>query len=104
MFHVVYDNRKDDAFYVYTPSKVVRFGRNDANLYTHKPAGLSSRSASTTSTPMQHTHVQTVQENMKFYTPREIKRAKLARDLLASVGSPSVQDLKTALATNAIAN
>ena len=53
---------------------------------------------------MKHTHVQMVQENMKFYAPREIKRAKLARDLLASVGSPSVQDLKTALATNAIAN
>ena len=40
---------------------------------------------------------------MKWHTPREIKSAKLARDLLANVGSPTTRDLKIALATNAIA-
>ena len=41
---------------------------------------------------------------MKFHTPREIKNAKKARDLLAAVGFPTIADLKTAIATNAIAN
>ena len=41
---------------------------------------------------------------MKFHTPREIKRAKLARDLIAALGSPSVAGLKAAIAMNAIAD
>ena len=47
---------------------------------------------------------QTVEENKLFYTPRELDRAKKARDLLAALGSPSIADLKTAIAMNAIAN
>ena len=41
---------------------------------------------------------------MQFHTPREIKRAKMARHLINTLGSPSVHDLKLAMATNAIAN
>ena len=40
---------------------------------------------------------------MKFYTPREVDRAKKARDLLAALGTPSIADLKSAIAMNAIA-
>ena len=39
-----------------------------------------------------------------FHTPREIKRAKLARDLLAALGTPSIADLKKAISMNAISN
>ena len=102
-YHVQYDNKKDDAFYVHTPRKTVRFTRDKSGLYAHQP----SRSAATVhDTPATHTmtHLQTVDENMKFYTPREIKRAKQARELLSILGSPSVRDLKKALAMNAIAN
>ena len=81
---------------VHTPTKVVRFGRNKANLYSHTPTSLNS--------VKKHSHVQTVEENQRFHTPRENKRAKAARDLLVSLGSPSVQDLKRALSMNAIAN
>ena len=48
--------------------------------------------------------VQTVEENKLFYTPREVNRAKRARELLIASGSPSTADLKVAIATNAIAN
>ena len=97
-YEIHYNNREDDAFYVHTPSKVVRFGRNAANLYVHKPTAIQQH-------PKQYSNLlQTVEDNMKLHTPREVKRAKQARDLLVALGSPSIQDLKTALATNAIAN
>ena len=41
---------------------------------------------------------------MKFYTPREVERAKKARDLLAALGTPSISDMKAAIAMNAIAD
>ena len=47
---------------------------------------------------------QTVEENKLFYAPREVDRAKQACDLLAALGSPSIADLKAAVAVNAIAN
>ena len=47
---------------------------------------------------------QTVEENKLFYAPREVDRAKQARDLLAALGPPSIADLKAAVAMNAIAN
>ena len=41
--------------------------------------------------------VQTVEENKKFYTPRQFDRAKKARELLHALGSPTVADLKKAI-------
>jgi hypothetical protein len=102
-YRVTYDSAQEDAFYVHTPERTVRFGRNESNLYTHTPQSLGVSSQATNKT-VQRSLVQTVAENMKFYTPREIKRAKAARDLLAGVGFPTTRDLKVALSTNAIAN
>ena len=48
--------------------------------------------------------VQSVEENKLFYTPKEVTRAKRACDLLAALGTPSIADLKAAIALNAIAN
>ena len=97
-YRVTFDSDVDNAFYVHTPSKVVRFPKTESNLYAHKPSNAVSQS------PSQAVHVQTVEENMNLHTPREVKRAKAARDALVALGSPSVQDLKSALAMNAIAN
>ena len=54
--------------------------------------------------PRKQVHLQTVEENMKFYTPRKVEQAKKARDLLAALGTPSIADMKTAIAMNAIAD
>ena len=98
-YRVTYDSNKEDAFFVHTPEKTVRFARNSANLYAHKPTHLSPNK-----TTKHYSHLQTVAENMKFHTPREIKKAKMARELLATLGTPSIQDMKTILSMNAIAN
>ena len=68
------------------------------------PTQLQTRSEELPESKPEITLLQTVAKNMKFYTPREIKRAKLARALIASLGSPSVADLKAAIAMNAIAD
>ena len=49
-------------------------------------------------------HVETVIENKKFYTDRQVSRAKKARDLLHSIGCPSVDDLKNIIKMNSIQN
>ena len=104
---VTFDSAVDNAFYVHTPKKTVRFGRDKANVYTHKPSKLSPKKVDPKiNKPTQgpKTLVQTVAENVKFHTSREIKWAKQARDLIAALGSPSVADLKAAIAMNAIRN
>ena len=47
-------------------------------------------------------HVQTIEENAKFLTPKEIAQANLAKELLHALGYPSVVDLKTIIKTNVI--
>jgi hypothetical protein len=48
------------------------------------------------------TMVDTVEENKLYSTPRQFERAKRARQLLQSLGFPSVSDLKKILRMNAI--
>ena len=47
-------------------------------------------------------HVQAIEENAKFLTPKEIAQANVAKWLLHMLGYPSVVDLKTIIKTNAI--
>ena len=47
-------------------------------------------------------HVQTIEENAKFLTPKEIAQANVAKQLLHALGYPSVVNLKTIIKTNAI--
>ena len=104
-YKITMDASVDNAIYVHTPLKVVRFGRNKSNLYTHTPTTLGQDPQPATPEPPEvTTFVQSVEENKLFCTPREVDRAKKARDLLAALGSPSIQDLKTAVTMNAIAN
>ena len=99
-YRVTFDSNKDNAFLVHTPEGIVWFGRNASGLYTHAPKSLIHQGQVKTNCSF----VQTVQENMAFYTPREISRAKKARELLAILGFPSVADMKTAISMNAIAD
>ena len=105
------DAIKDNALYVHTPEKIVRFGRDQNMIYTHVPTKLGKNKNKNKQEKHDETQhfqqgcfVNTVEENKLFYTPREVERAKRARDLLAALGSPSVADLKAAIAMNAIAN
>ena len=47
-------------------------------------------------------HVQTIEENAKILTPKEIVQANMAKQLLHMLGYPSVVNLKTIIKTNVI--
>ena len=47
-------------------------------------------------------HVQTIEENAKFLTPKEIAQANMAKQLLHALGYPSVVNLKTIIKMNMI--
>ena len=47
-------------------------------------------------------HVQTIEENTKFLTPKEIAQANVAKQLLHALRYPSVVNLKTIIKTNVI--
>ena len=47
-------------------------------------------------------HVQTIEENAKFLTPKEIAQANVAKQLLHALGYLLVVDLKTIIKTNVI--
>ena len=47
-------------------------------------------------------HVQTIEENAKFLTPKEIAQANVAKQLLHALGYPLVVDIKTIIRMNVI--
>ena len=47
-------------------------------------------------------HVQTIEENAKFLTPKERAEANVAKQLPHALGYPLVVDLKTIIKMNAI--
>ena len=47
-------------------------------------------------------HIQTIEENAKFLTPKEIAQANVAKQLLHMLGYPLVVDLKTIIKMNVI--
>ena len=90
---VTYDSAVESAFIVHTPSGKIKFKRGPQNLY-YMEAQYNTGIC----------HVETVAENKKFYTDRQVSRAKRARDLLHSIGCPSVDDLKNLIKMNSIQN
>ena len=67
-FRVMLDSAVDNAFYVHTLQKVMRFARDMvSNLYTHVPTVHAGPSKS--EPPVFQQHLNTVEENMKFQTP-----------------------------------
>ena len=93
-YRITMDTAKENAFFVHTPKKIVKFARNPAYLYTHAPSRMPKGKAATAGVHKKVMFVQSVEENKMFHTPREIKKAKIVRDLLAALGTPSKADLK----------
>jgi hypothetical protein len=94
--HITYDLAKESAFVVHTHKGPLRFEKGPENLYYFKPKHLMRT--------VEAQVVQTVRENMSFYTERQIERAKQAQDLLHALGCPTVYDLKAIIQMNTIAN
>lgn len=92
---VTYDSEAEDAFIVHLPDKLVKFSKTSEGLYAFKPSKLSRS--------VEHqSHVTTLEENVKFYSPRQFERAKQARDFYHAMGTPSIQDIKAIIRMNLI--
>ena len=89
---VVYDSAKDDKFKVYVKGRVLEFIPSQNGLYYYD------------NSKNDFCMLDTVEENQAFYTPREVERAKKARKLYQTIGTPSVKDFKALLRMNVIQN
>ena len=98
VFRVTYDSSKEQAFIVHTQSGPIRFSKLANNLFAYTPSGKLNK------LQWDACHVNTIEENETFFTKRQRMRAKRARDLLKTVGFPTVSDLKKALTMNSIGN
>ena len=96
---------RGDAFLVHiSDDKIIKFEATPQGLYCFKVSqkyldGLNKKEKKETSNIMD-----TVKENRKNYTQRQFDRAKLARKLYHNVGTPTVQNFKSLLKANMIAN
>ena len=91
-FRVSYDEN-EDALVVHHPKKSVQFKRGEDNLYTLK-AKYNTKTCL----------VETVEDNKAFYTKRQVEKAKQARQLLHTLGFPTVNDMKVMIKMNSVSN
>jgi hypothetical protein len=99
-YRVTYDNAIEDAFTVHTPDGPIKFANVD-DLYLYRPHSKTSQSNYAHKvTPASEDYsflVNTLEENLKGYSERQIKAAKKARDLYHNAGAPGIEELKALL-------
>ena len=92
-FRVTYKSDRDSTFTVHKPNRVnIEFGMHCDGLQYHDTVNR------------QVTMVQTVTENEKGYSKRQLTDMKTARDLYAKVGYPSIKDFANMIKKNMIMN
>ena len=99
---VTFDSDDENAFIVHTEGGKMKFKLTHNNLYAYKSHQQESDEGMGKNKPT--SLIQTVTENEKFYTKRQLQRAQVARNLLHALGNPTIQDLKTILRLNTIKN
>ena len=95
---ITYDSAKEDAFIVHVKGKQLKFKRTKNGLYQYEvpPSYKTNLEISNV--------IDTVAENRMGYTQRQFDRAKLARKLYHTIGTPTVSSFKAALRGNMIKN
>ena len=99
-FRVTMDSKEELALLVHMPTKIDKFKQFSNGLYAMNPNDKDSFQVK----KHQFQFVNTQAENMKFLSARQQKRAKLARELFESLGTPTVDDKKTMIRMNLIKN
>ena len=91
-YRVTYDSDKNGTFTVHKHNAQLHFVMHQDGLHYHDTKNCEV------------TLIQTVQENEKGYSKRQIKDAQEARDLYSKVGYPSPRDFQKLIAENMILN
>lgn len=95
-YRITYDSSAEKAFIVHLPDRQIKFTRSPSGLYYYKPNYRTSTS--------EVTLVNSVEENKQLFTDRQVSRAKRARELYHSLGTPSLADFKAIMRMNCIVN
>jgi hypothetical protein len=96
-YKFLYDSRVEPAFTVHLPDKQVKFTRSSNGLYCFNPPYNNNLQTCAINIPME-----SVEKNMKMITNRQIERAKLTRKIYHAMGTPSINNFKMIVTTNAI--
>ncbi len=99
-FRVTMDSKEELALLVHMPDRIVKFKQFSNGLYAMDPS--DEKSFKRTKKPYQF--LNTLEENLAFLSPRQQKRAKIARELYEAMGTPTVDDLKAMICMNLIKN
>jgi hypothetical protein len=133
LFRITCDTNEDNAFIVHCDPPV-KFTKATNGLYYYRPSDKfitymkqlnATKTAKHCSTDMslanvnvddiniqlpehskelQVNFINTVEENKKFYTDRQLNRAKKARELFHAIGTPNIEDFKKIIRMNSIKN
>jgi hypothetical protein len=93
-------HQKEKAFIVHMPNKQVRCTRSENGLYCFKPKYTTN---SNDISLLNHS-IDSVNENKKLFTNRQVQQAKLVRQIYHAIGTPSLHDFKAIINTNIIRN
>jgi hypothetical protein len=99
-FRVTMDSSKEKALLVYFPDKIVKFKQMKGGLYAMNPRDPENFGSISSQSHL----IQTLEENLKYLSPRQLKRAYKARELYDAMGTPTVEDLKSMIRMNLIRN
>lgn len=99
-YRVTYDSKKEKAFIIYMPNKILKFIKSENGLYYYKPKYKTSNK----NTSLVNHSIESVDENKKLFTNRQVEQAKLARNIYHALGTPSVHDFKAIIKSNQISN
>jgi hypothetical protein len=99
-FCIMMDTNKEAALVVHLPNKAVKFKEWSNGLYAMNPEDPESFGT----IQDQYQMIHTIEENMKFLSPRQQARARKARKLYHATGTPMVDDLKAIIWMNLIRN
>ena len=109
---VTFDSDIEDAFIVHLNDKdKAKFERNDKNLYVYRPkpkkkvefAGVGiDKDNNESRDDKEYQLLDTVEDNEMLYSQRQLDKAKKARNLLHTLGCPTIRDLKNIITMNGI--
>ena len=97
-YQVTFDSEQERAMIVHFPKKIVKFQQLNSGLYGMNPKDKNNK------IDLSHkiSLVNTVEDNLKFLSPRQRDRAKIARKVSEALGTPSCQDMKAMIRMNLI--
>ena len=101
-FRVTMDTEKDKAFLVHLLDKIVRFKELNINLHGMDPTDPESFISKNKDTKNKIQLLEVVDDNLKYLSARQQKRAKLARKAYQAIGTPTTEDFKEMIRMNLI--